>query len=60
MIISKGAPRDWGGEVRDTAPQIDILKKQILKTQRHQLFYVMYPAAEISQGNRLVISILEL
>jgi len=28
MIISKGAPRDWGGEVRDTAPQIDILKNR--------------------------------
>jgi len=59
MMTSKGAHREGAG-FRDTAPQNrNFQKTQISKTLRYQMFYGMYPAAEISHGNRLVISTLK-
>jgi len=60
MMISKGAPREGGGfGIQPPPPRKEILKKKNTDFEDKEVFYVMYPAAEISHGNRLVISILE-
>jgi hypothetical protein len=60
MMISKGAISEGAvGLQPPPYPKKSKLKKTDSEDTVHQMFYVMYPAPEISHGNRLLVSKLE-